>query len=372
MTSGGKSSPIDSYWMRLALSVSKQSQGRTAENPPVGCVVLNKDGQVVGQGATAVGGRPHAETQALSMAGTAARHGTVYVTLEPCAHTGKTPPCADALIKAGIKRCVIASPDPDTRVNGLGSSRLQEAGIDVTIGILRDEAERILSGFLSRIDRNRPHITMKIAISADGYIAAGVGQQTWLTGEMSKRWVHDLRSRHDAILTGSGTAITDDPLLTCRAPLDISDSPQRFILDSRLSLPIHSQFVQTATDVPLTIVVSNKVSADQKTPFEAKEVQFLEMPESEEGILLPILFEHLAQRGMNSLMIESGARLNKSLLTQGLADTVVVLHAPTKIGRGGLPAVAGAEGLERLLEKRYIEAESFKLGRDKLVCWHLN
>ena len=371
MTFGANLQPDDQYWMRLALSVSKQALGRTAENPPVGCIILDKDGQLVGQGYTAVSGRPHAETQALAMAGLAAKDGTAYVTLEPCAHTGKTPPCAEALIDAGIKRCVIASLDPDPRVNGMGSARLQAAGIDVTTGILQTQAESVLSGFFHRIVHERPHITMKIAISADGYISAAAGQQTWLTGEMAKRWVYDLRSRHDAILTGSGTAITDNPLLTCRAPLSPVDSPQRIILDSKLTLPLNSHLVQSAKDVPLLMVVTGAVSEAETAPYIEKAVEFLPSPSTDGQIKLPVFFETLAKRGINNLMIEAGSRLNASLLKTGLVDEVMVLQAPIHIGSGGLPAVAGADGLESVLEKRYIETRSCRLGSDRLVSWRL-
>ena len=371
MIFGAKLQPDDHHWMRLALSVSKQALGRTAENPPVGCIILDKKGQLVGQGATALAGRPHAETQALAMAGAATKDGTAYVTLEPCAHSGKTPPCAEALIDAGIKRCVIASLDPDPRVNGMGSTRLQAAGIDVTTGVLQTEAERILSGFLHRIVHKRPYITMKIAMSADGYIAASAGQQTWLTGEMAKRWVYDLRSRHNAILTGSGTAITDNPMLTCRAPLSPANSPQRVILDSKLTLPLHSHLVQSADDVPLLIVVTRAVSEAQKAPYIEKAVEFLPSPCADGQFKLPVLFETLAKRGINNLMVEAGARLNASVLTTGLVDEVMVLQAPIHIGSGGLPAVAGADGLESVLKKRYIETKSCRLGSDRLVCWRL-
>ena len=293
------------------------------------------------------------------------------MTLEPCAHVGKTPPCAEALVAAGIKRCVIAAPDPDARVNGAGAARLRAAGIEVVEGVLRQQAYLQLSGFMTRIQQARPRVTMKIAMSEDGFIAARAGQQTWLTGEMAKRWTYDLRSRNDVILTGSGTALIDNPLLTCRAPLELRDSPKRVVLDRQLSLPLNSQFVQTAKDLPLLIVVSEAVSDSARAPYIEAGVEFMTGSVSNEMFDLPALLANLAVSGVNTLMVEAGARLNQSFIASRLVDEICVLHAPIRLGEGGLPAVAGAVGLETLLERDYIKAETKKLGPDRLERWNL-
>lgn len=360
----------DEYWMRVALAVGKQAEGRVGANPPVGCVILDKYGILAGIGHTGAGGRPHAETEALVMAGAGAAGGTAYITLEPCAHTGQTPPCADALIAAGIKKCVIGILDPDKRVNGAGVAKLRAAGIAVIEECLSAEAEAAMAGFLSRQHHARPYITMKIAISADGYIAGGAGQRTQITGDMARRWTHDLRSRHDAILTGIGTAQVDDPLLTCRAPSLASDSPIRIVLDTELRLSLDSQLVKTLKQIPLLIVIGPDVSDKQKAPFSKAGAEFITIPVVAGALSLPDLFHKLAERGINTVLVEAGARLNSSLLSPpALADQIYVLQGPEKLGEGGLKAVVGAQWLETLLKTNYMLKWSDMLGKDSITCW---
>lgn len=371
MTSALPSHASDEDWMRAAIALGKQAQGRTAENPPVGCIILDKSGHVVGQGYTAIGGRPHAETQALAMAGALAKKGTAYVSLEPCAHSGKTPPCVDALIAAGISRCIIGVLDPDKRVDGAGIAKLKQAGIEVRENILLEHAQDVLAGFLTRINQNRPFISMKIAVSADGYIAAGQGQRTQITGKMAQRFAHDMRSRHDAILTGSGTAITDNPILTCRAPLAEADSPTRIILDSQLRLPLDSQLVQSAGKIPLILVVSSKVHADHKKPYLDKGAEFIVVDEPDKQLYLSRLFEILAGKGINTVMVEAGARLNTTVISQGLADNIFVLQAPVMLGEGAVSAVVGEDGLESQLKTHYKKRSLQNLDSDVLVRWQV-
>ncbi len=234
--------------MAVALRLARWSVGDTAENPPVGCVLV-RDGRIVGRGRTARGGRPHAEAIAILQAGSAARGSTAYVTLEPCAHHGKTPPCADALAAAGVLRVVAALRDPDPRVDGGGFESLARAGVTVDTGLGSDEAKAVAEGFLSRTVTGRPHVTLKLATSLDGRIATASGASRWITGPEARAHAHAMRARYDAILVGIGTAIADDPDLTCRAPGLAERSPLRVVLDGRLRLPTEGRLARTARSV---------------------------------------------------------------------------------------------------------------------------
>ncbi|PDT36021.1 riboflavin biosynthesis protein RibD [Rhizobium sp. M10] len=251
--------PHDESFMAAAIRLSRRHLGRTATNPSVGCLIV-KDGVIVGQAVTARGGRPHAEPQALAEAGELARGATVYVTLEPCSHHGKTPPCAEALIASGVARVVISVTDPDPRVSGRGISMLRDAGIEVDAGVLQAEGRRSLAGYLTRQTKNRPYVTLKLAVSADGMIGRKGEGQVAITGPEARAEVQALRAETDAILVGIGTAISDDPLLTVRTPGLEAQSPVRIVLDPSLALPLTSKLVATARDVPVIVVASEDVS----------------------------------------------------------------------------------------------------------------
>ncbi|RFB96287.1 riboflavin biosynthesis protein RibD [Rhizobium leguminosarum bv. trifolii] len=251
--------PHDESFMAAAIRLSRRHLGRTATNPSVGCLIVS-DGVVVGQAVTAVGGRPHAEPQALAEAGARARGATAYVTLEPCSHHGKTPPCAEALIAYGVARVVISVTDPDPRVSGRGIAMLRDAGIEVDSGVLEAEGRRSLAGYLTRQTKNRPYVTLKLAVSADGMIGRAGEGQVAITGPEARAEVQTLRAETDAILVGIGTAIFDDPLLTVRTPGLESQSPVRIVLDPSLALPLTSKLVQTARDVPVIVVASEEIS----------------------------------------------------------------------------------------------------------------
>jgi diaminohydroxyphosphoribosylaminopyrimidine deaminase / 5-amino-6-(5-phosphoribosylamino)uracil reductase len=251
--------PEDERFMAAAIRLSRWHTGQTSTNPSVGCVIV-RDGAIVGRAVTALGGRPHAEPQALAEAGELARGATAYVTLEPCSHHGKTPPCAEALIAYGVGRVVISVTDPDVRVSGRGIAMLRDAGIEVTSGVLEEDGRQSLSGYLTRQTKNRPYVTLKLAVSADGMIGReGVGQVA-ITGPEARAQVQALRAETDAILVGIGTAIADDPLLTVRAPGLETQSPVRIVLDPTLSLPLTSKLVETAREVPVIVVASEEVS----------------------------------------------------------------------------------------------------------------
>ena len=249
----------DERFMAAAIRLSRWHTGQTSTNPSVGCLIV-RDGAIVGRAVTALGGRPHAEPQALAEAGELARGATAYVTLEPCSHHGKTPPCAEALIAHGVGRVVISVSDPDVRVSGRGIAMLQAAGIEVTSGVLEEEGRQSLAGYLTRQTKNRPYVTLKLAVSADGMIGrAGVGQVA-ITGSEARAQVQALRAETDAILVGIGTAISDDPLLTVRTPGLEAQSPVRIVLDPMLALPLTSKLVETAREVPVIVVASEEVS----------------------------------------------------------------------------------------------------------------
>ena len=294
----------DHFWMARALQVAMRNKGNTAENPAVGCIIVDKSGFVAGVGATARGGRPHAETIALEMAGQAAKGATAYVTLEPCAHTGQTPPCANALAKAGIARVVIAATDPDPRVSGRGVKILENAGIEVETGLMADEARQQLAGFFSRISRKRPHVTLKLAVSSDGKIAAAPGQQTKITGPLFKTRAHLMRAQADAILVGAETARVDNPSLTCRLPG----------MEDRSPLP-----VVVGGDVGLSI-------PDSALHFPGK-VNFSDV------------LAQLADKGINQLLVEGGAKVAASLIRDDLVDEIVLARAPLTIGGEGVDAL---------------------------------
>jgi len=331
----------DETYMRRAIAAGKRRRGSTGENPSVGCVIVS-GGDVVAVASTAPGGRPHAETQALAMAGEATRGATAFVTLEPCCHHGHTPPCADALIDAGIARVVTALEDPDPRVSGGGHKALMDAGIEVTQGILSDQAKWELRGFLKRHMNKRAYVTLKLAVSADGKIAAKPGEPTAITGDAARSRVHLLRARADAILVGVSTVLADDPDLTCRLPGMADQSPVRIVSDSKLSIPLKSRLVATANDVPVWIMTTNAADADTRATLEARGVLVIECIATDDGkVNLDDMLVKLAERGISHVLAEGGAHMAKALMDADLVDEAVLLQAPVKLGPHGLAAMAG-------------------------------
>ncbi|MBY4589846.1 MULTISPECIES: bifunctional diaminohydroxyphosphoribosylaminopyrimidine deaminase/5-amino-6-(5-phosphoribosylamino)uracil reductase RibD [Rhizobium] len=365
----------DESFMAAAIRLSRRHLGRTATNPSVGCLIV-KDGVVVGQAVTAVGGRPHAEPQALAEAGDAARGATAYVTLEPCSHHGKTPPCAEALLAYGVARVVISVTDPDPRVSGRGIAMLREAGIEVDAGVLEADGRRSLAGYLTRQTKNRPYVTLKLAVSADGMIGRQGEGQVAITGPEARAEVQALRAETDAILVGIGTAISDNPLLTVRTPGLEAQSPIRIVLDPSLALPLTSKLVQTARDVPVIVVASEEISPlgseegshpsvlgatpqpisplvgemsgrteggatlsdaatdldSRRIALEATGVEIVYCNPYHPEILLPAL----ATRGISSLLVEGGAKTARLFLEAGLVDRIQLYQAPVVIGEGGI------------------------------------
>ncbi|MCP2154272.1 bifunctional diaminohydroxyphosphoribosylaminopyrimidine deaminase/5-amino-6-(5-phosphoribosylamino)uracil reductase RibD [Agrobacterium tumefaciens] len=377
----------DEKFMARAIEVSLRHQGQTETNPSVGCVLV-KDGKIIAEAVTAIGGRPHAERQALEIAGEAARGATAYVTLEPCSHWGKTPPCANALVEYGVARVVVAVDDPDERVSGRGYSILREAGIVVETGLLREQGKRALAGYLTRQVKKRPHVILKLAISADGMIGRRGERQVAITGREARHAVHELRAHCDCILVGIGTAIADDPELTVRIDGIEDRSPVRIVLDRHFELPLTSNLVKTAREVPVIVAVAalppsalpdispsrgeigkglaarsnfdstshsltfdvGQGSAPSISPLEGEMlgraeggspdhrrqqlidagVEILQAPTLEN------LLHILAERGMSELLVEGGAFAAKSFLEADLVDRIMLFESPVVVGEGGI------------------------------------
>jgi diaminohydroxyphosphoribosylaminopyrimidine deaminase/5-amino-6-(5-phosphoribosylamino)uracil reductase len=367
-TAPNKTTDLDH--MRAALLLAERGLGRVAPNPAVGCVIVDADGHVVGRGWTQRGGRPHAETEALRMAGAAARGGTAYVTLEPCSHHGKTPPCAEALVAAGIKRCVVALKDPYPEVNGRGIQGLQDAGIEVEVGLLGAAAEEVNLGFLTALRDNRPMVTLKIASSLDGRIATKSGDSKWITGELARAHGHRLRATHDAILVGSGTVLADDPELTCRLPGLEDRTPVRVILDGRLRTPLTSKLVTGAKQVRTVVITNRGQDKKKRQPYQDAGVEALAVIGDQDGHPNPpYVLAALAELGITRLLIEGGATVAAAFLQANLVDRIHWFRAPGVIGGDGLASIAEI-GLDRAEHMRRFERTAhFAAGADTVEIY---
>ena len=359
---------LDRRFMQLALALGRRGLGRTAPNPAVGAVIV-KDGIVVGRGWTQPGGRPHAEPEALARAGEAARGATLYVTLEPCSHVGKSPPCADAIIAAGIARVVSAIEDPNPQVAGQGHAKLRAAGIVVDVGTCADEAARDHAGHFRRVRDGRPHVILKLAVSPDDKIGVAGGKPVAITGEAARARVHLLRAQCDAVLIGIGTARADDPLLTCRLPGMAKRSPVRIVLDRALRLPGDGQLVHSAREVPLWVMTSDTAEAPAAAKLGAAGVQVLRVKTSEHGLDLADALRTLSDKGITRLMVEGGAQVAASFVEAGLVDEVWLLRGPKEIGADGVAAL-GALPLGAITQSSSFRVRaSEKLDHDTLTIY---
>jgi diaminohydroxyphosphoribosylaminopyrimidine deaminase/5-amino-6-(5-phosphoribosylamino)uracil reductase len=338
LSDAGLTSAQDARFMALALALGRRGLGRTWPNPAVGAVVA-KDGMIVGRGWTQPGGRPHAETEALRRAGAAARGAMLYVTLEPCSHHGKTPPCADAIVAAGIARVVSALVDPNPQVAGAGHWRLAEAGVVVEVGIGAEEARRAHAGHIRRVQDGRPQVVLKLAVSADGKAARSGRRPAAITGEAGRARAHLLRAQSDAVLTGIGTVVADDPLLTSRLPG--VRSPLRVVLDTTLRLPLASKLVATARQVPLWVVTSEAAPRAREQALAAQGVDVARVPGADGKLDLAAVVKLLAQRGITRLMLESGPILAAAFLRADLVDEAALFRSPAIIGPDGIDALDG-------------------------------
>ncbi len=326
----------DIQYMKSALTLARRGLGRTSPNPSVGCIIVKK-GVIVGRGWTGDGGRPHAETRALKQAGREAKGACAYVTLEPCAHHGQTPPCAKALIDAGVARVVVACGDPDSRVAGRGVEMLREAGIVVECGILEDDALTLNKGFILRVTQARPFVTLKTATSNDGKIAPCKGVQEWITGMQARKFTHLERSSFDAILVGIGTVLSDDPVLSTRLE-GYEHQIIRVVLDTNLRIPLKSQLVQSASSHPLWIVHNVKEEGVHVVKLQDAGARLFRCNTRDVSALLALL----AEQGVTRLLVEGGAKVHTQFLEQGYCDRFLRFKAPYKeMGEAGLPALEG-------------------------------
>lgn len=356
-------SAADRRWMSVALALGRRGLGTTAPNPSVGCVLV-REGRVIGRGWTRPGGRPHAETEALGRAGGEARGATAYVTLEPCAHHGRTSPCADALIEAGVARVVAALEDPDSRVAGSGLARLAAAGIAVESGVCAEAAAYDLGGYLMRQRAGRPRISLKLATSLDGRIATAGGDSRWITGALARARGHALRASHDAVMIGIGTALADDPLLTCRLP-GVRRQTLRIVLDSQARLPADSRLAQTAAEHPVW-----QFSTAGKAPADKPVRRFSVAADSNGRPDPEAVAAALGAEGLNDVLVEGGGQVAASLMRAGLADRLYWFRAGLVLGGDARPAV-GDLALDQVSDAGGWRLRSRKpYGGDLLEIWH--
>ncbi|MWD27996.1 bifunctional diaminohydroxyphosphoribosylaminopyrimidine deaminase/5-amino-6-(5-phosphoribosylamino)uracil reductase RibD [Aquicoccus sp. SCR17] len=357
----------DTRFMALALTLGRRGHGNVWPNPAVGCVLV-RDGRVIARAWTRPGGRPHAETEALAQAGEAARGATAYVTLEPCAHHGKTPPCAEALVAAGVARVVTALEDPDPRVAGRGHAILREAGVEVVTGVLADRAARDQAGFLLRVTQGRPFVTLKLALSLDGRIATATGESRWITGPEARREVHALRARHDAVLVGGGTARADDPALTVR-DMGIAHQPVRVVASRNLNLPEAGQLARTARDIPVWLLHGPDAPEAQQAAWQERGALLMPVALGQGRLDPAAMLQALGAAGLTRVLCEGGGQLAATLLGAGLVDELQVFSAGLALGAEGTPGL-GAMGLDRLAEApRFTLAEHRRVGADVLHIW---
>ena len=362
----------DTALMRRALALARRGLGRVEPNPPVGAVVL-REGRIVGEGWHARFGGPHAEVVALEAAGAHARGADLFVTLEPCCHHGKTPPCTEAIVAAGVRRVVAAVQDPSPEVAGRGLAQLQEAGIEVTVGLLEDEARRTAAAFFKRTRTGRPLVIAKWAMTLDGRLADAAGTSRWISGEASRRRVHEVRRLCDAVLVGSGTALADAPSLTVRhmSPLPERGQPTRVVLDGRLRLPAEAEPAASARDVPVLVYTLRETvdgGGERAEALRAAGCEVVPLPAGPVGVDLAAVLDDLGRRGASRVLIEGGGHVLGSLLARGLADRVMVFVSPRLLASGdALSPLKGRTGrtLADAIDLQDVTVE--RVGEDVLI-----
>ncbi|ESX81924.1 bifunctional diaminohydroxyphosphoribosylaminopyrimidine deaminase/5-amino-6-(5-phosphoribosylamino)uracil reductase RibD [Mesorhizobium sp. M0142] len=369
--STAKQEVLDRRYMAAALRLSRKNAGRTSTNPSVGTLIVRDDGDgpmIVGSGVTAVGGRPHAETEALAEAGELAQGATAYVTLEPCAHHGRTPPCANALVSAGVARVVGAASDPDPRVSGKGYAILRAAGVEVMEKVLAAKAAEQMAGYLIRSLKKRPEVILKLALSSDNKIGVKGEGQVSITGDIARREVYLMRAEADGILIGIGTALEDDPALTVRLPGLENRSPARIVLDRQIRLPETSKLVSGVDRVPLYVAACAEADPRRRAALERTGVRFIGTETYEGDIALPELLEDLAALGMASVLVEGGAKVAKAFLDEQLVDRIVLFQGPDAIGEDGIASPIDANhippGFRKLRDMRFGEDTYAEWTRD--------
>jgi diaminohydroxyphosphoribosylaminopyrimidine deaminase/5-amino-6-(5-phosphoribosylamino)uracil reductase len=357
---------MNEAYMRRALELAARGLGRTSPNPAVGAVVV-RAGAIVGEGHHRRAGAPHAEREALANAGEAAEGADLYVTLEPCCHRGRTPPCTEAIVEAGIARVAYACGDPDPRARGRGCRELEGAGIEVEAGMLEEEAERLNEAYLKHKRTGRPFVTLKLAMTLDGKIATRSGESRWITGEAARRRVHEMRDRSDAVMVGVGTVLADDPRLTTRGIEGRRDA-LRVICDSRARTPPQAQVVRQESDAPCLVAVTGGADTERVEALEGAGAEVLSLPARDGRTDLEALSLALGERDIMSVLLEGGGTLAWGALEAGIVDKVALFYAPMILGgEGAVPAVGGA-GIERITDAlRLRDMTVERVGDDLLV-----
>jgi diaminohydroxyphosphoribosylaminopyrimidine deaminase / 5-amino-6-(5-phosphoribosylamino)uracil reductase len=361
-------SGTDTRYMAAALALGRRGLGLCAPNPAVGALIV-KDGVILARGWTKPGGRPHAETEALHEAGDQARGATLYVSLEPCSHHGQTPPCTDAIIAAGVDRVVYALDDADPRACGRGAQILTDAGIDVTRGLLAEEARRANLGHFLRVTRERPMVTLKLAVTADSFAAGSAcDPRLMITGGPATGLVHLMRAMHDAVMAGIGTIVADDPLLSVRLPGLEDRKPLRVVLDSDLRLPPSTRFAATAAEIPTLAIAGEGASEARAARLREAQVEVVHVPRDQMGrVDLTEVLRLLGKRGLTRIFCEGGPSVAAALIGQGLADDVFIFTAPKPLGRKGVLGLDSMAAAELDDPERYHFVETRMIGADRLT-----
>ncbi|MGE7876192.1 bifunctional diaminohydroxyphosphoribosylaminopyrimidine deaminase/5-amino-6-(5-phosphoribosylamino)uracil reductase RibD [Peribacillus muralis] len=350
----------DQYYMKLALDLAASAKGKTNPNPVVGAVIV-KDGVIAGTGIHRKAGEPHAEVHAFKMAGEYAEGATLYVTLEPCSHYGKTPPCANLVKESGVLRVVVATQDPNPEVAGRGISILKDAGIEVEVGVMEKEAQSLNERFIHNMTKNRPFVISKLAMTLDGKLATHTGHSKWITGEESRHSVHVLRNEVDAILVGIGTVLADDPSLTTRLPEGGGKNPVRIILDSELRIPLEANVVETSKAKTI-IVTQEHAPEDKMAVLSEKGVEFIFVQKNDDGLDLSALMKELFNKGITDVLLEGGSEVNASFLRAGLIDKFLIYVAPKLLGgRNSLTPFTGVnvDTMDEALDVAFSGVDTF-------------
>jgi diaminohydroxyphosphoribosylaminopyrimidine deaminase/5-amino-6-(5-phosphoribosylamino)uracil reductase len=357
----------DRAFMLRALELAQGGRGRVSPNPMVGAVLV-REGRIVGEGFHVRAGAPHAEVMALEAAGESARGATLYVSLEPCCHQGRTPPCVPRIVASGVRRLVAATLDPNPRVAGRGVALLREAGVIAEVGVLEPEAVRLNEVFFTYMTSGRPFVTLKAAVSLDGKIATVTGESRWITGELARRRAHEMRNEVDAVLVGIGTILRDDPLLTTRLGVPGERDPVRVIVDNLARLPVKARVLNPASAAPTLVAVGPRAAASRVERLREAGATVLVLEQSARRISLAALVEALAAREITSILIEGGAEIHASALAEGIVDKVALFLAPLLIGGKMAPGAVGGPGIEKLADAiRLRDVRFTPLGEDLLV-----
>ncbi|HET8577284.1 MAG TPA: bifunctional diaminohydroxyphosphoribosylaminopyrimidine deaminase/5-amino-6-(5-phosphoribosylamino)uracil reductase RibD [Methylomirabilota bacterium] len=356
----------DERWMAEALTLGARARGLTSPNPMVGAIVV-QHGEAAGRGFHARAGGPHAEIEAIRQAGDRARGATLYVTLEPCNHTGRTPPCAEAIVAAGIGRVVAASTDPNPRVSGGGAEALRRAGVDVRLGCLEADARALNRVFFTAMERLRPHVTLKCAMTLDGKIAAFDRSSRWISGEPARREAHRFRSESDAIIVGIGTALADDPALTVRTQPPWPREPLRVVVDSRCRLPLTARLIASGTPARAVVAVGDEAPAARVEALASRGVTVLQCKSREGRVDVADLSARLFTLDVHGALLEGGSELSWAFLEAGLVDRVAVFIAPILLGGTGAPTPVGGRGWPLDAARRLRSVEVRRIGEDWLI-----